>query len=352
MYIVLAILAFGVLIAVHELGHFLTAKAFGVKVNEFALGMGPRLLKKQGKETLYSLRAFPIGGFCAMEGEDGDSEDPRAFTSKPAWQRVIILVAGAAMNFLLGFVLVLCIAPNASFTEPIIADFMPGCPYEGETGLQTGDQIWTIDGHRIYFTTNVSEYLVRSGSDEHDLVLLRDGKRVRLEDFTLKLVPYTLEDGTTIQRYGLYFAPREFSLGANIRYAWYECLDFVRIVWQSLGDLIRGAVGIRDLSGAVGIVDYVNTTAQSAESAGEVAFDFGFIFALIAVNLAVMNLLPLPALDGGRIFLLLVTSLIQLITRKKLDPKYEGYVHTAGFVLLMGLMVFVLFNDVIRIIGR
>ena len=139
MYIIIAILIFGVLVATHELGHFLAAKACGVKVNEFALGMGPRILKKQGKETLYSLRLLPLGGFCAMEGEDGDSEDPRAFTSKPAWQRIIILCAGAAMNFLLGFVLILCIAPNASFTEPIISDFMPGCPYEGEAGLQVGD---------------------------------------------------------------------------------------------------------------------------------------------------------------------------------------------------------------------
>ena len=351
MYILLAILAFGVLIAVHELGHFLTAKAFGVKVNEFALGMGPKILKKQGKETLYSLRALPIGGFCAMEGEDGDSEDPRAFTTRPAWQRIVILVAGAAMNFILGFILVLCIAPHANFTEPIIADFMPDCPYEGADGFQAGDQIWTIDGHRIFFTTNVSDYLDRGGNT-HEIVVLRDGKRVTLHDYTMTRVEYTMEDGSTYLRYGLYFAPREFGLGANVRYAWYECLEFVRLVWRSLGDLFSGAVGIRELSGAVGIVDYVNQTAQAAESTGEVAFDFGYIFALIAVNLAVMNLLPLPALDGGRVFLLLISELIQRVTRKKLDPKYEGYIHTAGFVLLMGLMVFVLFNDVIKIIGR
>ena len=126
MYIILAIIAFGVLIAVHEGGHFLAAKAFGVKVNEFALGMGPKILKKQGKETLYSLRAFPLGGFCAMEGEDAETGDPRAFTAKPAWQRAIILVAGAAMNYLIGLVLIFCIASYANFSEPVISAFMDG----------------------------------------------------------------------------------------------------------------------------------------------------------------------------------------------------------------------------------
>ena len=256
------------------------------------------------------------------------------------------------MNFLLGFLLILCIAPNASFTEPIIADFMPGCPYEGEEALQVGDQIWTIDGHRIYFTTNVSDYLARGDGETHDITVLRGGKRVTLKSFSITPRECTLEDGRTVLRYGLYFAPREFGLGANIRYAWYECLDFVRIVWNSLGDLLRGEVKMRDLSGAVAIVYYVNQTAQQAESGGEAAFDFAYIFALIAVNLAVMNLLPLPALDGGRVFLLLVTLVIEAITRKKLNPKYEGYIHTAGFVLLMGLMVFVLFNDVVKIIAR
>lgn len=352
MYIILAILAFGILIAVHELGHFLTAKLFGVRVNEFALGMGPKLLKKQGKETLYSLRAFPIGGFCAMEGEDGDSVDPRAFHSRPAWQRAIILCAGAAMNFLLGFVLVLCISPNANFAEPVLTGFMPDCPYERADGLLAGDRILRIDGHRIFFASNVSEYLARSGGDTHDITLLRDGTRLTLDDYPLTQRDYTLESGETVTRYGLYFSPRDFGFGADLRYSWYACLDFVRIVWNSLGDLFRGAVGIREMSGAVGIVDYVNQTAQAAQSTEEVAFDFGYIFALIAVNLAVVNLLPLPALDGGRVFLLLVTALIQRLTRRQIDPKYEGYIHTAGFVLLMGLMVFILFNDVVKIFAR
>ena len=352
MYILFAIIAFGVLIATHELGHFLTAKACGVKVNEFSLGMGPKLLKKQGKETLYTLRALPIGGFCAMEGEDEDTGDPRAFTAKPAWQRVLILCAGAAMNFLAGFLLILCIAHSANFTEPILLDFMEGCPYEGEDALLAGDRIYSVDGHRTFFTNNFSEYMARSGSDVHDLVLIRDGKRVARNDFAMPLVEYPTADGGTELKYGLYFAPREYTFWADVKYSWYESLDFVRVIWRSLGDLVSGAVAVKEISGAVGVVDYVNEVAAEAKSTQEAVFDFVYIFALIAVNLAVMNMLPIPALDGGRVFFLIVTELIQLVTRRRIDPKYEGYIHTAGFVLLMGLMVLVLFNDVMRIIQR
>ena len=147
-YILAAILIFGVLIGVHELGHFLAAKACGVRVNEFAIGMGPAIWKKQKGDTLYALRAFPIGGFCAMEGEDGDSPDPRAFSAQPAWQRAIILAAGAAMNFFLGFLLILCIAPQFRFVEPVISGFMEGCPYEGD--LLVGDTFYRINGQRIF----------------------------------------------------------------------------------------------------------------------------------------------------------------------------------------------------------
>jgi len=348
MYIILAIIAFGVLIGIHELGHFLAAKACGVRVNEFALGMGPKILHKQGKETLYSLRLLPFGGFCAMEGEDGDSADPRAFSAKPAWQRAVILVAGAAMNFLLGFLLILCIAPQTRFIEPVIGGFMEGCPYEGEAGLQTGDRILRVDGHRIFFMDNFAEYMSRGG-DDHDIVLLRDGRRVTLRGYHMPKVAYPAENGGTVLKYGIYFTTHESTFRGDVRCAWYEALDFVRLVWRSLGDLITGAVSVRELSGPVGIVSYVNEVEAEAESTDEARFNFFFIFALIAVNLAVMNLLPLPALDGGRIFLLAVTWVIERVFRRRVDPKYEGYIHTAGFVLLMGLIVFVLFNDVIKI---
>ena len=349
--ILLAILAFGVMILVHEGGHFLVAKACGVKVNEFSMGMGPALLKKQGKETLYSLRALPIGGFCAMEGEDKDTGDPRAFTAKPPWKRALILVAGPVMNFLLGFLMILCIAGKANFADPIISKFIPDCPYEGTDGLQVGDRIWSIDGYRIFFSSGLVDGFRRSGGDTHDIVVLRDGRRVTLEDFFLSPLEYETENGM-IRTYGFYLAPREYGLGADLRYSWYESLYFVRLVWESLGDLISGAVSVRELTGVVGVVDYVTQVTTEAEDFSRASFDFIFFFSLIAVNLAVMNLLPIPALDGGRIFLLLVTWVIERVSRRKLNPKYEAYIHGAGLVLLMGLMVLVLFNDVFRIVTR
>ena len=354
MYILLAIIAFGILIAVHEGGHFFAAKAFGIRVNEFSLGMGPILLKKQGTETLYSLRLLPLGGFCAMEGEDEDTGDPRAFTAKPAWQRAIVLCAGAAMNFVIGVIMVLCIVPFANLAEPVIYDFMDGCPYEGTDGLLVGDRIVSIDGHRTFFTDDVSYYLNREntrnhGSDVHRIVLRRDGKRVVLRDYEMSRREYTLSDGSTQLKYGFYFEPRSFGLWATLRYGRLESMEFVRLIWRSLGDLFTGSVGVQELSGPVGIVDYVNEVESTATSPLEAYFYFFYIFGLIAVNLAVMNLLPIPALDGGRVFFLIVTWLFELIFRKKVDPKYEGYIHTAGFILLMGLMVFILINDVIKI---
>lgn len=346
MYIVLAIIAFGVLIAVHEGGHFLFARLFDVKVNEFALGMGPKILQRQGKETLFTWRLLPFGGFCAMEGEDEETGDPRAFTAKPPWQRAIILCAGAGANFLLGLILIGCIMPHMAVYEPVISDFMEGCPYESEAALQAGDRIVSIDGHRIFFSVNVGEYLARGGDDVHDIVLRRNGQRVVLKDFSMPKVAYTQADGSTAMKYGFYFASRSDGLWANLRYTWYEGLDFVRLIWRSLGDLFTGGIGLKDFSGPVGVVSYVNEVEQQAASPLEAWFTFFYIFALIAVNLAVVNMLPIPALDGGRVFLLLVTWGIESITRRKIDPKYEGFIHTVGLILLIGLSVYILFNDV------
>ena len=350
MYIILAILAFGVLIFLHEGGHFLTARLFDVKVNEFSIGMGPKLLQKQGKETAFSLRLLPLGGYCAMEGEDAETGDARAFSAKPKWRRILITCAGAAMNYLIGLIMILCIMPYMNLAEPVIADFMDGCPYEGAEALQVGDRFLRVDGRRIFFSHNIGEYLQRAGGDTHTLVVRRDGKRVVLKDFHMPKVPYVQPDGSTLMKYGFYFAPRSEGLWANLRYTWYEGLDFVRLIWQSLGDLFTGAVGLRDFSGPVGVVSYVNEVESQASSPLEAFFTFFYIFALIAVNLAVVNLLPIPGLDGGRIFLLLVTGAVEGLTRKKLNPKYESWINMAGLVLLIGFSVFILFNDVAKLV--
>lgn len=346
-YILIAIILFGVLIAVHELGHFAAAKACGVRVEEFAIGMGPVLFKRKKGETEYSLRCIPFGGFCAMAGEDESSEDPRAFTNQAAWKRVIILAAGSFMNFLLGLVIVLILYANASaFYAPVLSDFMEGCPYESEEGLHVGDRFYSIDGQRVYQYYNVSEFLSK-GDGSYDLVLIRDGKKVELEDFHMVPVEY---EGQERKMYGFYFGYDEATPAVKLQNAWNTCMEFGRMVWMSLRELVSGNVGVQDLSGPVGIVDMMAETGQQAASVSDALYSIFYFGAFIAVNLAVMNMLPIPALDGGRVFLLLVTWVIETVTRKKLNPKYEGYIHAAGMILLLALMAFVMLNDIIRIV--
>ena len=198
MYILLAILAFGILIASHELGHFLAAKACGVRVNEFAIGMGPTLLKKQGKETKYSLRLLPIGGFCAMEGEDEESEDPRAFSSQKPWKRFIILVAGAAMNFLLGLIIVIIIFSQYNyFAGNTVTSLLDGFPLSNE--LHVGDTVYSIDGERIHYADDFSTFMSRAGGEPVDMVVVRDGEKVVLDNLPLKLTEYNI-NGQIVMR--------------------------------------------------------------------------------------------------------------------------------------------------------
>jgi len=349
-YILLAILIFSFLIVVHELGHFIAAKACGVQVNEFSIFMGPKLLQKQGRETTYTLRLIPIGGFCAMEGEDEDSENPRAFTSAKPWKRVIILVAGSLMNFLAGLVIVFGIYGSAqAFAAPVIDSFFEGCPYEAEDAFQAGDRIYSIDGKRIYLYSDVDMFLSRNADQVYDIVVVRDGKKVTLEDFSLTKVPYEI-DGTTEYKYGFYFGYEEATLGVKLKNAWYHGIDFARLVWISLGDLVRGAVSVNDMSGPVGIVSVISETGESAETTRAGVENVLYLGAFIAVNLAVMNMLPIPALDGGRVFFLLITCAVQAITKKKIDPKYEGYIHAAGMILLLAFMAFITLKDVLKLV--
>lgn len=351
LYIIIAILLFGFLIAIHEFGHFITAKAFGVRVNEFAIGMGPAIFSKQKGETLYALRAFPVGGFCAMEGEDEDSDDPRAFGAQKAWKRLIILAAGAFMNFLAGLALILLLFSRAqAFTTPELSGFMDGFALEGEQGLMVGDRIVSINGERIYLYNDVTMFLSRGNGEPYDIVVERDDHRVTLNDLPLELREYTV-DGETVTRYGLYFAIEKATLGAKLRNSWYNAIDFVRLVRISLTDLVTGNAGLKDLTGPVGIVDTITEVGSQSETLSIALENILYFGAMIAVNLAVMNLLPLPALDGGRIFFLLINAAWMLAFRRRIDPKYESYVHVGGLVALLGLMAVVTFNDLARIFG-
>jgi len=352
-YVLAAILIFGVLIAVHELGHFLAARACGVTVHEFAIGMGPAIYQKEKNGTKYAIRVFPIGGYCAMEGEDEESDDPHSLTKQGFWKKVLIFAAGALMNFLVGFLIILCLYSSAeAFRTTEITGFFDGCPYQSEEGLMLGDKLYSIDGHRIYLYSDVSLYFGRGDGTGYDLVVLRDGKKVFLNDFPMVPLDYEQEDGTVFHGFGLTFGGVEkATIGAKLRVSWYNAIDFVRMIWMSLGDLITGAAGMDDLSGPVGIVSTITEVGQQSTTVADAVYNIAYFAALIAINLAVMNLLPIPALDGCKILFLVLNTAAMLLFKRQIPEKYENYIHAAGFVLLMGLMIVVAFNDVFKLIG-
>ena len=347
MSILFAILLFSLLIFVHEFGHFITAKLSGVQVNEFSMFMGPAIWKKQIGETLYSIRLIPIGGYCAMEGEDEETENPRSFQKAAWWKRLIILVAGSAMNFMAGLlILAIVLAPAQQFVTPVIAEIEEGCALAGENGIQVGDRILELDGEKIYVQSDFSMLLSLFPGETHDLVLERNGRKVYLDDFRMEKREFTDPDGTTSLRYGFSFSLEEATFGSKLYYTWYQAVDTVRMVRLSLKMLFTGQAGLSDMSGPVGIVSQMNEIAQESETTAIAVQNLLSMGAFIAINLAVMNLLPIPALDGGRVVCLLLTTAVEAVTKKKIDPKYEGYLHGVGIMLLLGLMAIIMFKDI------
>ena len=346
MSIVFAILIFSVLIFVHELGHFLAAKASGVQVNEFALFMGPAIFKKQVGETLYSLRCIPIGGFCAMEGEDEETENPRSFQKAAWWKRLIILVAGAAMNFIIGLViLAIVIFPNTHNAVLEIQSFEEWSTVD-DHGLQVGDEIIEVDGEKMYVYSDFSMMLTLNPGDIHDLVVLRDGQEVVLDEFFMEKHTVTDENGATSEKFGVTFTVEEMTFGDKLGNIWNTAIGWVRTVRLSLQMLITGQASFADVSGPVGIVSQMSDAAAASDTWVDALMSMLSFGAFLAVNLAVMNLLPIPALDGGRVVGLLLTTAIEAITKKKLNPKYEGYIHGGFMILLLGLMAIIMFKDI------
>lgn len=353
MVILFAILIFSFLIFIHELGHFIAAKASGVQVNEFSMFMGPAIFKKQKGETLYSLRCIPLGGYCAMEGEDGDSDNPRSFQRASWWKRLIILVSGAGMNFIAGLLIFLIVfLPTKAMIVPVVEDFEPGCTLNAPGGLMAGDEIIEVDGEKIYSSKNFSTILYLNGGDVHDLVVLRNGEKVELNDFAMPKQEFPNDDGTTSLRYGFSFSVVEPTFWDKVGCAWNETLDSVRNVRLSLQMLLSGKASFKDVTGPVGIVDQMSTMADASETKTDALLNMLWFGGFIAVNLAVMNLLPIPALDGGRVVTLLLTTAIEKITKKKVNPKYEGYINGIGMLLLLGLMAIIMFKDIIFIFKR
>ena len=351
MSIFFAILIFSFLIFIHEFGHFITAKLSGVQVNEFSMFMGPAIFKKKKGETLYSIRCIPIGGYCAMEGEDGESDNPRAFGKAAWWKRLIILVAGAAMNFIAGYLIMVIVLSCMQTAIPQIDFLRTGSTLAEPGGLIAGDTIVEVNGMTIETTTDFNRALEENAdSTIFDLVVLRDGQQLYLQNVVMEAKEFPAnEEGEAGLFYGIRWATRKLTVTEVIVGAWEECLYFVQIVWMSLGALLTGQAGLGDMLGPVGIVQQLGQVANTAPTALDAVIYLLSNGALIAVNLAVMNLLPIPALDGGRVVALLLTTAYESITHKKLDPKYEGYLHAAGMILLLGLMAVIMLKDIIFI---
>lgn len=347
MTIVFAILLFSLLIFVHELGHFIAAKLSGVQVNEFSMFMGPALVKWQRGETLYSVRCIPIGGYCAMEGEDEDTDNPHSFQKAAWWKRLIILVAGAATNFVVGFLLLaITFAPAQQINVPVIEGVTEGCTVVSEAGLHVGDRILEVDGEKIYMSSDFSMILSLNPGDVHDVVVERNGQKVELNDFYMQK---HLFPGEESERYGLNFGSEPLTFGGKIKYTWLETINVVRTVRLSLQMLLTGKAGIKDMTGPVGIVQIMSQTAAASKTYMAAIINLLYFGGFIAINLAVMNMLPIPALDGGRVVGLLLTTAIEAVIHRKIDSKYEGYIHGVGMILLLGLMAVVMFKDIFTI---
>lgn len=333
--IVLTVLVLGALIFIHELGHFIMAKRAKMKVTEFALGMGPKILKKQGKETLYSLRLFPIGGFCQMEGEDEESENPDAFNKKSVGARISVILAGAFMNLLLGFVItVLLVVFAKALPSCTIAEFTEDA-VSSSYGLQVDDTIIKVNNSKIRVYDDISGVLSRQyNKDTVDIVVLRNGEEVLLEN--VKFATVEAAEGLEVISRDFKVYRDDKTFGNIIKHSFFNTVSYVKMMYNTLYDLVSGNTSVKYLSGPVGISDVLVEAATYGPSS------FFTLVALISINLAVVNLLPLPALDGGK-FVFLV---IEAIRKKPINQKYEAVIHFAGLVVLMLLMLAITFKDI------
>ena len=376
--IIIAVIAFTGMIFVHELGHFMFAKLFKIQVNEFALGMGPAIFKKKNGETVYSLRCIPFGGYCSMDGEDETSKSPNAFRNAAKWKRAVVLAAGAIFNIIFGFILFIIIVSSAkSVTIPVVDSYIEGS-YIAESGVLPGDRIVALDGSAVNIYDDFSFFMARiDGTKPIDVTIQRGGERltfsvmpsknemkfifnednVVVEEYVNDRLTETITlgynqinapnakpgDVETTSHYILGFRTKSESnsFGTTLRESFYRTIYNAKIVYISVYELATGKVPMNQAMGAIGIIDTMGTAAR-----------MGWIvlltlIALISINLGIMNLLPIPALDGGRLLFLLVEAII----RKRIPPEKEGMVHLIGFALLIIFMIITMYNDIMRLFG-
>ncbi|MCI8589524.1 MAG: RIP metalloprotease RseP [Clostridiales bacterium] len=336
MTILITVLVFGALILIHEFGHYLFARLFKVSILEFAIGMGPKLLSKKSKKTGidYSWRALPVGGFVSMVGEEGGSEDEGALSKKPKWQRAIVLAAGACMNLLLGFlIMVIYVSSSPALGSTVVAAFSEEAT-SYQSGLQTGDEIVAVDGHKVHILYDLSYAISRYGTEPISITVVREGEKTVLENVSF---PSYTEMGVTFGEQDFKVTRVEKNPASVLYYAFHQGVTTVRMVWESLIDMLTGRYGLEAMSGPVGVSSAIGDAASSGIDS------FLILVALITINLGIFNLLPFPALDGGQLLFLL----IEAIRKKPIKPEIAGIINSAGLVLLMLLMLIVTVKDVI-----
>lgn len=382
--VLVTIVVFLVMITLHEFGHFASAKLLGVKVLEFSVGMGPHLIKHKGKKTLYALRLLPIGGYCRLEGEDGESSDPEAFSNQKLWKRFIIVASGAIINILLGFVLFAVVVKMMSPVATNVIEKIDERSYLSQSGVMAGDRVTKVNGHKIGIYNDIALYT--SEFDENtksvEISVKRDGKKLnfKVSPSLSETEVFYKEDGIEIsdtvngitktytvkyndetagvrekldtdheyyKRYIIGFeAKREEITALNIiPEAWNYTVYVIKSIFLAIRDMISGKMGLNNLSGPVGVASVIGEAVNSGQNS---LLNILFIVAALTVNLGIFNLLPLPALDGGRLFFMI----IEFIRRKPIPPEKEGMVHTIGLVLLLILAALVCYSDIMKLIVR
>lgn len=333
--ILIAILFFELIIIIHEGGHFVAARLMKIKVNEFSIGMGPKIFSFTKGATKYSLRWILFGGYCAMEGEDKDSEESGSFSKKSVGARLFVVAAGAVMNLILGFLIIVCIVSSGDLIgTPTVAKFDENA-VSAASGLQAGDTIKSIDGMRVYTATDVETGLSRSPDGNVQMVVERNGEDVSL-DVTFAMQEY---EGQQFINMDFWLLGKEKTVGGVLQSSCGMFVSYVRMIFLSVADLLSGRYGLSDLSGPVGTVSVVSTAVKTSVTS------MLRIMALLTVNVGLFNLFPIPALDGWRFFILLGEG----IFKKKLPPKWEYAINAAGLVVLLGIMVIVTFSDVTKL---
>lgn len=343
MTIIISLIVFCLIIIIHELGHFSAAKLFKMKVYEFSLGMGPVLLKRKKKETVYSLKLLPIGGSVQL-GEDEEIDDPDAFRNKPIWQRMIVILAGAIMNIVLGFIIcVIMVSMSEHIVTTTIGGFREGAVTSER--LQAGDEILAINGMSVWTTSDISYQLLNSASKleaedtaVYDFVVRRGGERVKLDGVVFGATDNGSGGKSII--FDFYVLTAEKTFGNVIAEGFKQTGTMARLILVSLMDIVKGTYGLNDFAGPVGVVNEIGKVAS-------MGFDQLLnIVAFITINVGIFNLLPIPALDGARFLFFIVEA----IRRKPIKPEYEGMVHFVGFAALMVFMLVVTFNDIRRLV--